>query len=135
MLFKTPKGIVKRLKKPFRYRIDWAASSKSKFQTRIKNFLQPYWQYDIVFEELPIVGTRMSLDFYNANKRMAIEVQGQQHISYVKFFHGNKDRLREQFFRDLSKAQFCEINDIVLVEIYPNDKVSYEFFTKQGIHL
>ena len=95
----------------------------------------PYWEHDIVFEEFRIVGTRLSLDFYNANKKIAIEVQGGQHIKYVKHFHGNRLKYVDQLKRDKKKLDFCEINDINLVEIYPKDVVNASFFEDQEIYL
>ncbi len=77
----------KRYKNIKKYLINWESSSRSKFQTRVKNFLEKFWDQDVIFEEFPVIGTRLSLDFYNANKKVAIEVQGRQHTKYVKFFH------------------------------------------------
>ena len=77
----------RRCKNARNYLIDWSVDSRSKFQTEAKKFLSNYWQQNIVFEEFPIVGTRLTLDFYNANKKIAIEVQGRQHTGFVKFFH------------------------------------------------
>ena len=58
----------------------------SKRQKAVKDFLKDYWYHHVTFEEFPVVGTRLSLDFYNANKRVAVEVQGAQHTKYNKFF-------------------------------------------------
>ena len=88
MIFKTLVGSTKREKKPKKYLIKWTASSRSKLQYSVKEFIQPYWDIDIVFEEFPIAGTKMSFDFYNSNKNIAIEVQGGQHLKYTPFFHG-----------------------------------------------
>jgi hypothetical protein len=123
------------LKNPKKYLIDWTAGSRSKFQKGVKDFLMPYWEHDIVFEEFRIVGTRLSLDFYNANKKIAIEVQGGQHIKYVKHFHGNRLKYVDQLKRDKKKLDFCEINNINLVEIYPQDVVNASFFEDQEIYL
>ena len=72
---------------------------------------------------------------YNANKKIAIEVQGGQHIEYVKHFHGNRLKYVDQLKRDKKKLDFCEINDIKLVEIYPQDVVNASFFEDQEIYL
>ena len=135
MKFKTLTGNNVELKNSRKYRIDWAKESRSQFQTSVKRFLYPFWKHDIVFEELRMVGTRMTFDFFNANKNVAIEVQGGQHIKYVKFFHKNKNKYIDQLKRDDKKMRFCEINDLKLVEIYPNDEVSKDFFLKFDVHL
>jgi very-short-patch-repair endonuclease len=135
MKFYTVDGKLRNLKNPKKYRIDWEGSSRSKFQKGVKDFLRNYWHLDIVFEEFRIVGSRLSLDFYNANKRVAIEVQGAQHTKYVKHFHKNRLKYLDQLKRDQKKLDFCERNDINLVEIYPNDDVTTSFFEDRDIYL
>ena len=88
MKFKTLNGSERKIIGINKYLIDWDGDSKSKFQKSVKNFFEEYWKRHVVFEEFPIAGTRMSFDFYNANKKIAIEVQGGQHRKYVPFFHG-----------------------------------------------
>ena len=84
MKFKTLSGAIRRVSKIKKHLIDWDSKSRSKFQFNVKQFLEPYWNRHVVFEEFPVVGTKMSLDFFNANKKVAIEVQGAQHTKYVK---------------------------------------------------
>jgi hypothetical protein len=135
MRFKTLSGSSAELKNPKKYLIDWSGKSRSKFQFSVKEFLKPFWSSDIVFEELKLVGTKMSFDFYNANKKIAVEVQGQQHTKFVKFFHGNRFKYLEQLKRDQRKFRFCEINNIKLIEIYPNDEVNEYLFESFGVIL
>ncbi len=135
MKFKTINGSVVELKNPKRYLIKWRGKSRSKFQLSVKEFLLPYWKNDIVFEEFKLAGTRLSLDFYNANKKIAIEVQGSQHTKYVEFFHGNRFQYLQQLKRDEKKLKFCEANDITLIEIYPKDKINEELFLSFGVIL
>lgn len=135
MKFKTLEGKEKTVKNIKKCIIHWDGKSRSKFQFEVKSFLKRYWQGDVVFEELKIVGTRLSLDFYNANKKIAIEVQGQQHIKYVPFFHGTRSNYLGQIKRDYKKIEFCELNKINLVEIYPKDELSKELFERFGVYL
>jgi hypothetical protein len=135
MKFKTLEGKEKTIKNIKKLIINWNGKSRSKFQFSVKQFLMPYWKGDVVFEELSIVGTRLSLDFYNANKKVAIEVQGAQHFKYVKFFHGSRVNYLDQIKRDLKKNEFCEINKIILVEIYPTDILNKDLFEKFGVCL
>ena len=85
MIFKTLVGSTKRVKKPKNYMVKWDKPSRSKMQFGVKDFVRKYWFNDVVFEEFPIVGTRMSLDLYNANKNIAIEVQGAQHLNCLLY--------------------------------------------------
>ena len=74
---------------------------------------------------MPLVGSRMSFDFYNATNNIAIEVQGEQHLKYTPFFHGKaKSNFISQIRRDNSKEQYCKLNNIKFIEVYPKDDLS-----------
>lgn len=134
MKFKTLAGSTRRVSNIKKHLIDWDSKSRSKFQFNVKKFLEPFWHRHVVFEEFPVAGTKLSLDFYNANKKIAIEVQGGQHTKYVPYFHGgNKVNYLSQLERDQSKFKFCDINDIILVEIYEKDILNEKLFEKYDI--
>jgi hypothetical protein len=134
MIFKTLTGSQKRLKKPKQYLINWEKESRSKFQYNVKTFLKKYWSQDMVFEELPLAGSKMSFDLFNASQNVAVEVQGQQHIKYTPYFHGKaKSNFLGQIRRDNDKQKYCELNGIKLIEIYPKDKLTEELFKSLGL--
>ena len=136
MKFKTLTGSIRGVPNMKKKLVSWEKKSRSKFQYRVKRFLEKYWKHHIVFEEFPIVGTRMSLDFYNANKKIAVEVQGRQHTNYVPHFHGHhKINYINQLKRDQDKNKFCEINDITLIEIYDKDELNEDLFRNFGVEL
>jgi len=128
MKFKTLNGSLKRVSKIRKYIIDWEGKSRSKIQYNTKQKIKDVWANNVVFEEFPVAGTKLTLDFYNASKKIAIEVQGQQHRKYVKFFHGNKMNYLDQLRSDKQKIEFCKINDIRLIEIYETDFKDELFF-------
>ncbi len=130
MNFKTLYGKEKPLRNSHRYKIKWNGKSRSKFQRTVKTFLYPYWRYDAVFEEFRVLGTQLTLDFYNHTKKIAIEVQGAQHLQFVKHFHKTRANFVRQIRRDDKKMDFCELNKIKLLQIYPDDKLSEEYFEK-----
>ena len=133
MKFVDQYGKQRNLKNAKKYLIDWHKPSRSKFQTKVKKFLFEYWQNDIVFEEFRVVGTRLTLDFYNANKKIAVEVQGAQHTKYVKFFHKNHFKYSDQLKRDEKKLDFCQANGIKLAEVYPQDEIQASLFKNKDI--
>jgi len=120
-----------------KYRIKWDKPSLSKFQFGVKQFLKPYWKQQVCYEEMPVAGTRLRIDIYNASKRIAIECDGKQHDEYNKFFHKkNKWNYFFQIKRDYKKYHWCEINNIKLIQIKPKDlPLSLKFFKEQGISL
>ena len=117
-----------------KYLIKWNKKSRSKVQFKTKKFLEPFWKGQIVYEEFPVYGSRMTVDILNATKKLAIEVQGKQHGEFNKFFHNNS-RLKylEGIKRDIKKAEWLEKNEFILLEIEEDevDSLSLEFFKKK----
>ena len=131
MKFLTLAGREQSVKNQTKYLIDWGGKSLSKFQARVKANIRPIWSADLVFEEFPVLGTRMTLDFYNHWKKIAIEVDGDQHLRYNKHFHGgNRMNFLKQLSRDDDKEKYCEVNGIKMIRIYPNDDISTETLKK-----
>ena len=131
MIFLTTTGREQKLKNSSKYLIDWDKKCRSKIQKRVKDLLYRHWVSDIVFEELPVLGTRMTIDFYNANKKLAIEVDGNQHYKYNKFFHSNsRQNFLSQLQRDEKKEYFCEINQIRLVRILERDTLDEDLLKR-----
>jgi very-short-patch-repair endonuclease len=106
-------------KNVLKYRVDWEANSKSKLQHQTKQFLKKYWKNHIVYEEFPVFGSRMKVDFVNATKKIAIEVHGPQHSEFNKFFHNNS-RLNylKSIKRDVQKENWLVENNFTFVEVY-----------------
>ncbi len=136
MQFITPKGFKKSFNAQ-KYRINWDGKSPSKFQAEVKAFLKPHWFAQVVFEEMVIPGTRMRIDFYNANKKLAVEVDGAQHDKFNKHFHKNSRAVyAAHIFRDYDKEDWCELNSIKLIRIKPEDMpLTKQFFLKLGVNL
>ena len=69
--------------------------------------------------------------FLTQNKKIALEVDGNQHYKFNKFFHGNsRQNFLSQLQRDDKKEYFCEINNIKLVRILESDKLDEELLKK-----
>jgi hypothetical protein len=102
--------------------IKWQSESRSKLQFKFKEFFYPYWKNHIVYEEFPVYGTMLKVDFLNATKKIAVEIQGCQHESFNKFFHENS-RLKylQSIKRDVQKSKWLEINNFKFLELYEND--------------
>lgn len=104
-----------------KYIIDWEGKSRSKFQEQIKLFLKPHWSYCIVYEEFPVYGTLLKVDILNATKKIAVEINGEQHYSYNKFFHGSIEGYANSLERDTIKLNWLEKNGYSLIEIKSSD--------------
>jgi len=135
MKFVSLSGAEKPVKYASKYKIRWNKDSISLFQTEVKLFLCPFWKNFDVYEEFPLVGTKLSFDFYNATQKIAVEVQGIQHTKFVKFFHHNRLKFLEQLKRDKMKEDYAELNGITLVTVFPDDELSKELFNDFGVQL
>ena len=125
-----------RFKKVSDRAINWDGESKSKFQKNVKFYLHPLWYHHTgVYEEFPVYGTRYTLDFFNAQKKIAIEVQGGQHTKFTKYFQNSEFDFLKQLKIDDVKREFCRINDITLIEIFYEDKkeLSIKFLKELGL--
>ncbi len=117
-----------------KYIIDWQKKSRSKIQFEVKQFLKPFWESQIVYEEFPVFGSRMTVDILNATKKIAIEVQGNQHLEFNKFFHNNsRAKYLESIKRDMQKAEWLDQNNFTLIEINQDEvnKLSESFFEEK----
>lgn len=115
--------------------IDWKGESKSKFQKGVKFYLHPLWYHHVVYEEFPVYGTLYTLDFFNATKKIAIEVQGGQHTKFTKYFQKSEFDFLKQLKIDETKRKFCEMNNIQLIEIFYEEKkeLSINFLKELGL--
>ena len=102
--------------------IDWDAKSRSKLQFKFKKFFYPYWKNHIVYEEFPVYGSMLKVDILNATKRIAVEIQGNQHESFNEFFHDHS-RLKylQSIKRDVKKEKWLELNEFKFLELYESD--------------
>lgn len=131
MKFKTLDGRVKEVNVT-RLLIDWDGDFGSNFEAEFADWIYPYWKRDVVVTQLKVAGSKLSIDFFNVSKRIAVEVQGRQHQEYVPFLSGSRSGFLNQIKYDLLKQKWCEMNAIKLVEILPEDMpLTKSFFKKR----
>lgn len=104
-----------------RYKINWHEPSASKIQTEVKVFLYPFWKNCIVLEEFVIPGSRLRCDFINLNKKIAIEVHGEQHFEYNKHFHRSRFGWMASIKRDMGKLNWLENEGFRVIELIEED--------------
>ena len=116
-----------------RYLVNWDKPSRIKIQFNVKKFFEQYWKSHIVYEEFPVYGSLMKVDLLNATKRIAVEVNGDQHESFNQFFHGNsRMNYLQSIKRDCKKAEWLEKNNFKFIEVYEKDlkNLSPDFFVQ-----
>lgn len=117
-----------------KYIINWDCAEKSKPQYQTKRFLFQFWKNHIVYREIPVFGSRMTLDLYNASLKIAVEIDGVAvHNEFSSFFHRTRDKYLSSIKRDMKKEEYCEKNEIQLIRIMDNeiDQLSPEFFKEK----
>lgn len=82
-----------------------------------KIFNKPFGKSRPSFLNNDITSSRLELDCFNPELKLACEYQGEAHYRYIPYFHKNLDSFRNQQYRDYMKRQKCKENDINLIEI------------------
>jgi very-short-patch-repair endonuclease len=99
---------------------------RSELHLKARQLLKETFPTHTICEEVPIDINRYSkvfLDFYLPLKKLAIEVQGEQHFKYTPFFHYNVQSFIKQQQRDNKKKAWCSINNITLIEFPYNQTI------------
>lgn len=93
--------------------------SKSKLQQETSEYLVNKYGSDVILEEFPIPGSRLSVDFFLPRRGIVVECDGRQHDEYTPFFHGNieKNEFAKQKSHDRQKEVWVENNGFALVRI------------------
>lgn len=98
-------------------------NSRSEFQSEVGKVLLDKFPLFPILEEWPIPASRLEIDFFIPQLMIAIEVNGDQHKKYNKFFHASIADFKKQKNRDKRKRDWCELNGITLIDINNIDEV------------
>jgi len=85
-----------------------------------RSLLKELFPTCVVLEEIPIYIRKseiLYLDFFMPLTKLCIEVHGEQHYSFVKHYHNNIMGFVKSKKRDNEKKEWCEINNIVYIEL------------------
>lgn len=91
--------------------------SRSQCQESLRELLEEIYDRRDILEEFPIPGERLFLDFFIPKRSIAFEFHGQQHFKYNPHFHVDRRAFLQQKERDRRKREWCDLNEITLVEI------------------
>lgn len=99
----------------------------------ILNEMFPANPHRRVFEEhyVRYKGQKLFFDFYIKELEVFIEVQGRQHVEFVKHFHGTAESFRSQKFRDNLKIEYVQEHNSCLVRIYDTEKITKALVNKK----
>ena len=101
---------------------------KSSPHNRARMLLRGRFSGAQIFEEVKIEGivcnqkrTNLYLDFFIPERMVVIEVHGQQHYEYNKFFHKGRADFLRSLNRDEAKEEWCKINSFKLIVLKHSD--------------
>ncbi len=119
------------------YAVDWARKVSGP-QKAVKDFLRPYWEHGVVLEEFRIPGSKLRVDLLRLDgaRGVMVEVSPESSHSFNAFFHGSLSGFKASLKRDISKARWAELNDLVYCEIVESDfPLTVAAFERQGVIL
>jgi len=98
---------------------------RSSLHIRARNIIKDLFTTSKVLEEVPIKLRRtqtLYLDFYLPLQKLCIEVHGEQHYKFIPFYHQNMLSFAKALKKDKEKVEWCQINNIEVVELPFNEK-------------
>lgn len=103
------------------YKIDWSRKvSAPQFKT--KQFLESFWKWDVVYEEVMIPGSKKRIDLWNESKKLIIEVSPKKvHTEYNEFFHKSRSGFLKKLQTDNDKKAWGIKNGYDYVELDDKD--------------
>jgi hypothetical protein len=103
---------------------------KSKYHIAARELLADTFKGYNILEEVKLPGSRcpskksaLFLDFFIPNFMLGIEVHGQQHYEFCKFFHKTKAGFLTAKRRDWIKEEWCKLNNIDLIVLKYSDSI------------
>ena len=100
-------------------------ANRSKLHLHARKLLREQYGSLVILEEVPFQAKgrkRLYFDFYIPVLKIAIEPCGEQHYKFNRFFHSNNLAFYKQKRNDRWKAEWCELNNILLI-VLPFDEI------------
>ena len=103
-------------------------TKRSSLHIKAKNLLDKLFPYDRILEEVSLPGSKterrrstLRADLFIPNRNLIIEVHGEQHYKFNKFFYKDKLSFYRAKARDSEKKEWCHLNDITFIEFNYNE--------------
>lgn len=115
--------------KEYKWNPKSGGGKRSKLHTKAKELLDQLFPHDRVLEEISLPGTRtiknslLRADLFIPNRNLIVEVHGQQHFKFNKFHFNDKLSFFRAQARDRKKSEWCDINEIRLIELNYNEDI------------
>ena len=85
----------------------------------VRETLRETFPHTVIKEEFyaPYKSTKLYFDFFLPSLSIAVEVQGQQHFGFNKYFHGDANAYKQAKLRDSLKQEWAQENEVTLVAV------------------
>jgi len=103
--------------------------SRSKLHLSARAILYDLFPTTLILEEVTVPirrGTSQYLDFFINSIKLGVEVHGQQHYKFNSLFHSTARDFLDQKKRDRDKREWCETNNLTLIELPYNEEKSWQ---------
>lgn len=98
---------------------------RSSYHLKCRELLQGIFPLDFIYEEVPILGEKLFIDFLIPVRKIAIETNGQQHFEFNAFFHkGSRANFTRSQKNDARKREWAQLNNFKLIELNYNESES-----------
>ena len=95
---------------------------RSQFHKKAKILILELYPVDCICEEVHIPSWNLYLDFFIPMRKLAIEVNGEQHALQSSLFDKSPLDFLKRKQKDKDKQRFCEINNISLITLWWNEE-------------
>ena len=100
---------------------------RSKLHQKAKTVLDSCFPHDRILEEVTLPGTKtvrskcLRADFYIPNRNLIVEVHGEEQFRFNAYHFDSKLAFFKAQARDRSKAEWCKLNEIRLIQLNYNE--------------
>ncbi|NBQ16708.1 hypothetical protein EBU24_00130 [bacterium] len=95
---------------------------RSSLHLLARSVLKSIYPMDRILEEAVLPGSNgLTADFWLPLRRTIVEVHGEQHYKFIPFFHNTMLNFYHSKKNDKNKIEWCEKNNIYLVELPFNE--------------
>ena len=101
-----------------------STAGKSDLHIKCRTLLRTLYPTRPPLEEVPIPGTKLRFDFVLPQRKICIEVQGQQHFEDNSFFYNTRADFANAKKRDRTKQEWCDLNGLLLIELRYDEDIS-----------
>ncbi len=108
-------------------------SNSSNLLKSVYNIVREIYPKEAIRQEetIKIDNKTLFLDIYIPRFKVAIEVDGQQHYEFNKFYHADAAAFIRQKKNDKLKEEYCRESNISLVRIRYDEKVDKDILTNK----